>query len=391
VDSIFNYFDITPDRLKRSFIETYHKNSIYSNLIFRSIVSLLSLPLKPQKKSIKYFFWGTRYSDIISGLPKSKICILGGPNQLKYCIKNRYYFIPIMDIWSLLYRYLKYKDKKYLDILEDKVIKKVGIINIYKSDVSYLILDNDNLPMHRFMIEVAKRSNIVTISIQHGIFNTSEASKLHDGWTADYFLTMNQHQTDLLIKKGMPNKKLITMGFHSVLNYPDRRISKINNRKICFLGQPYDKFNNNLADRYYHILQNIQNFCIEKHIDFIYKPHPWEDIKSLPKWLKNIKMQSLDSVFNQNDVFISLTSTALFEASWVNRVSVQIYDEIFETDRYSELGNIITIDYNTIDFEAKLYNAINSSISKIKKDYNLLDSFLESIALIENKIKENKV
>jgi hypothetical protein len=65
-----------------------------------------------------------------------------------------------------------------------------------------------------------------------------------------------------------------------------------------------------------------------------YKPHPYEDKRFFPTNAKIARTKLADALANY-DVFISLTSTALIEASLCGKIAIQLFDEEFEADDFS--------------------------------------------------------
>lgn len=380
--TIFEYLTIRQQYdhgFKESIISEYQKNTLWSNILIRVWVNTFSLLLKPKKNNIKYYFWGHKYTEIILGLPKEEVCILGGPRQLSFSLKNNIPFMPVMNIWNLLFKYIKSPNDIYIEKLEKKLIVLSNKLTKYKHHTSILIVCNDSLPMQRYIINVAKVSTLKSICIQHGVFQSKSPAMILDGWYSDYFFAINDLQKQLLVHNGLSQTKIFTMGFYAAPYLPQRSLATIEKRKICFLGQPWSKYMNKQATKYIDIVEKVHTALNDSDISLYYKPHPWEDTDSIPNCITNIISENLNDTIENYDVFISVTSTALYEANWAGRISIQIYDNIFDTDKFSELSQIKAIEFNSNTFSIELLENIKSTEINIKKYSHPSELFLDTL------------
>jgi len=338
----------------------YNHNAKWSNSLISLLVHSCTPLFKPKEKKIKYFFWGNKYSDIIKSLPAKETCIIGGPKQALFCIKHRVKFIPCMSLWHILEDGLEHNNG-----VQKKLFKKMNALSKQlarsKHENASLIVDNDSLPMQRTAIISARTAGIKkTICIQHGIFQSKSPSHIFDGWFADEFFVISPSQKDMLIKKGMNSTTLKVLGFHSNPYKPTRALAEPKKRSICFLGQPWVKYGEARAHRYIEIVELIFMELTTAGINIFYKPHPWEkSCHTFGPHIKTINF-SLDRAIEEHDAFISLTSTALFEAHESGRVSIQIVDPAFDSDTFSETNGIHSINFS--DFN--LINEIKKIISE---------------------------
>lgn len=339
----------------------YTHNAKWSNSLISLLVNSCTSLLKPKDKTVKYFFWGNKYSDIIKSLPAKETCIIGGPKQALFCIKNNLKFIPCMSLWGILEDGLEDNNSNDLqDSLTLEISQLSNQLAISKRNEAILVVDNDSLPMQRTVIISARASGIKkTVCIQHGIFQSKSPSHIFDGWFADEFFVINSTQRNMLIQKGMNPSHLKVMGFHSNPYKPKRPLAKPEKRSVCFFGQPWIKYGEARAHRYIDIVEHIFTNLTAAGIDVFYKPHPWE--KSCQTFGPHIK--TLDTTLNrtleEHDVFISLTSTALFEAHESGRCSIQIVDPVFDADTFSETNGINSIAFANTNLINEIKKIIN--------------------------------
>lgn len=343
----------------------YKRNAMWSNKLVRYGVCMFAWVLRPKKCSVKYFFWGTKYAEIILGLPRSQVCVIGGPKQLLFCLKHRVPFFVNMNLWKVLARDIGAKrtekgNRKLAKLITDcaRKLKNIAIPE------AVIVVDNDSLPMQRSLILSARAANFKTICIQHGIFQNKSPAYVMDGWFADLFLAINENQRNMLIAKGMDSRKIKIMGFHSSPYLPKRPTAPAGQRKVCFLGQPWNKYGHKRFSRYMEIISNTAEILRKAGIEMSFKPHPWERGEDHLKHIANVVDISLSKAIEEYDVFISLTSTALIEAQSAGRVAIQIMDDAFDADDLSVHGNISVVDANAEDnFQESLLIALSAPAS----------------------------
>lgn len=374
-------------RFLESVILMYNRNKMWANGAVRFVVNLLALFVRPSSGKIKYFFWGNKYQDLILSLPSDEVCVVGGPYQLVFCIKNNCNYIPSMRLWRPLATQLKStcqnkKTKKlqYEIKLLEKKFKK------YASKIFYFIVNNDSLPIQRSAILAARGAGVSqTVCVQHGIFQSKANKCIPDGWFADLFFAIDAHQKALLTKMGIDSKKIYVFGYHSSVYLPIRQLSEKTQRRVCFIGQPWGKYDRKKEVKYLNIIRTVERIITETNGVWGFKPHPWETQETYLKKIKNVVNVSIDEAIEKYDVFVSLTSTALFEACWSGRIAVQIYDELYESDRYSDVSNICTIEYEDEEFQRKLISVVNSGIPCKRYEPNALaNRFIESLLISQN-------
>ncbi|WP_418127981.1 hypothetical protein RG903_02855 [Thermithiobacillus tepidarius DSM 3134] len=96
-------------------------------------------------------------------------------------------------------------------------------------------------------------------------------------------------------------------------------------------------------------------------VPVVYKPHPGEIGGA---YLSDVGCAlfhgRLEDAVAEFDVFVSLTSTALMEASLAGKISVQIYDAAFCCERFDELGYAHVIDEKQISRLTEAVRSLNA-------------------------------
>ncbi|VVO89884.1 hypothetical protein PS903_02227 [Pseudomonas fluorescens] len=343
----------------QSIVSMYARNARWSTPSIRLLIHGLAFLVRPRAQK-KYIFWGIKFEELILSLPKEHICIVGGPKQLVFCLKHRRSFLPALAFWKPLLNELQYGPTAE----NDKCISSclTGLSNDLRhiaTDDAMLIVDNDSLPAQRTVIQAASLARFQqTICIQHGIFQRRSPTHILDGWFADRLLVIDQNQKDMFIDKGMSPDKIRVMGFHSSPYRPERPISPPHLRKVCLIGQPWGKYDEAKGELYLQIFKKVSTDLLHAGCTIFFKPHPWEQGNSYLSEIPNVVNISMQEALENYDVFISLTSTALLEAGNSGRIAIQIVNSAFDSDRLSELYSVTSIDYDNLEFEHDLGEAV---------------------------------
>lgn len=384
IESLYEYVrrrDEGEHGFRASIAAMYERNARWSNPALTLAVIALGKMLEPAAGSVKYFFWGSKFEEIILGLPKDEVCVIGGPKQLKFCLKNRIRFIPHTSLWKTLANGLAHERRQNSDPEIEKNIRKFGnLLKKMASEKCVLIVDNDSLPMQRSMILAGRRAGLESICIQDGIFSSKSPGHIMHGWHADQFLAFNEQQKSMLAYKGMNPQKIKVMGFYSSPYTLKRTTAPAGQRKICFLGQPWNKYGAERAKLYLEIVNKTASTLSAKGIAMNYKPHPWERGSVHLQNIENVIDVTLHDALEHHDVFISLTSTALIEAQAAGRVAIQIMHDVFDADDLSAHGKIISIDAtNNKNWQNILSNSIDAPT--FEKEHNKIpaEKFIEAL------------
>lgn len=354
--------DVGEKGFRQSVISMYEHNAKWSNPFMRFLVHAVGVFFLPRPRSLRYIFWGVRFEELILSLPRSETCVVGGPKQLIFCLKNRLAFLPAMDIWLPLLRDVKGEasesnDQEILSCLSKLANRLSHVI----TPDAVLVVDNDSLPAQRAVIQAARSAHIdQVICIQHGVFQRRSPGHVLDGWFSDRFFVIDDNQKGLLVEKGMSAEKISVMGFHSSPYLPQRPISAPLRRKVCLVGQPWGKYGKVRGERYLLILKKLYDSLLRAGFQVFFKPHPWERGSAYLKEIPGVVDLSMTEALETYDVFVSLTSTALLEATASGRIAVQVVDPVFDADRFSDFSNVVSIDFDDTLFDRRIQLAVQS-------------------------------
>jgi len=92
------------------------------------------------------------------------------------------------------------------------------------------------------------------------------------------------------------------------------------------------------------ILRSVFGDLRAAGLDVVFKPHPREKVQHYLGEFGECFEGSMSEALARFEVCISITSTALLEATLAGRVAIQIHDEVFDADRFDEAGYAHTID-----------------------------------------------
>ncbi|WP_280040580.1 hypothetical protein [Pseudomonas sp. Hg5Tf] len=362
---------------KSSITSVYKRNSRWSNGLLRFMVFMMSIFLRPRSKAVKYFFWGSKFEDIILGMDRREICVLGGPKQLRFCIKNGVKFIPVMNFWKGLSRGLE-SDFSLLKLEDIHSLTK--LFYVYAGESPVLVVDTDSLPMQRVVLTAfSSMSTGRSICIQHGVFQSKTQSDLLDGWMADNFFVMDENQHKIMISKGMERSKLAVMGFYSSPYIPIRTTSRPSQRKVCFFGQPWARYGEARAAKYLDILKRVESLTASEGLEFFYKLHPWESGLDYVAGIQGRVNCGMEQALENFDVFVSITSTALLEAGAAGRIAIQVMDEDFSCDDFSTFSSVKAIDVESDSFNQDLKSCINGVSGEVGNQVKPAELFLSAL------------
>lgn len=334
-----------------SILKMYRRNAFYC----RYITVLLKIFNRLPKKQSKYIFVSNRFNDLIEELPRDKVLVLGGPKQAFYCWKHGIAFWSNCDLRSSLYDGLREKDK--IGRVEQKWRYLTEFFKNHFNDQTVVIAGNDSLPMERLHIAAARDAGLLTICIQHGLFQQASPSHIFDGKFADRMFVFDQHFHDILVEKGVPAEGMCVMGYHSNPYSPKRNLGQKGNRKVCFLGGAWRHYDIALHQKYFDLLIILFGVFRDNGVKCYYKPHPLECGQQYLKKIDNVFNGTLNQAFERFDVFVSLTSTALYEATLAGRVAIQIIAPDFQADDFAKYGYAYSIDVSKI---GEILNLLNN-------------------------------
>ncbi|MGE4440997.1 MAG: hypothetical protein AB7D27_05865 [Desulfomicrobium sp.] len=335
---IFNYYCIN----NSNFLLSKKIPLLYEN-ITSSKISASFVYFSSQCFSAKYLFVGGKYRQLINiSAADGGVVLVGGWHHWLYaiCMQNCSYFSYYGQLNSL-YRSWNSISDKFISVNID-----ITSLQLRKWGIKVVVVTNDSLPLERMWIAAARQASIPSVCIQHGLFS-SHAREINDGKYADVICAYDEWQSQILMETGA--RKVSILGF-----YEDQKLlrkTRRKRRKVCFLGQPWVDYYKDFSSGYMRYVELMVDFFERNQIDWCYKPHPSEmnSHEYVPGSLSRIKRMSLHDAFRKFDVFISLSSTALLEASLAGRVAIQVrYESIF-SDNMEKYGYSHSIDITQID------------------------------------------
>lgn len=305
------------------------------------VLPYLSKMLSSLISGCRILFLEDRFKDLILSLKKknSSVGIIGGVKAGKFAFKIRVPYYPIFH-WRYSLIKLFEKDPKFTSVEAQKLVRNFSLF-LRRKKVEFLVLSNDSLFIERFFIFCGKLEKITTICILHGLPPDKTNSEFRDGQFADYMFLWGESQKklyrELKMRKKIANLKVLGYPFFTETNI------LLDKKKVCILGQPYENYNKDLGKRKREIFKVAINLLKSAGYNVVYKPHPGELNKDFIPNNVEIYDKDLKIAFRDFGVFISLTSTALFEASLNKRIAIQIYDETFGGDHFEEKGYSYTL------------------------------------------------
>ncbi len=213
-----------------------------------------------------------------------------------------------------------------------------------------LVLQTDSNPINRLLLFAAKAAGLRSVCIQHGIFSRGTAPHISDGWFADFTLVYDRYQRSVLEARGLDAARLPILGFYE--SPTEARLAPPpdgNKRRVCFLGQAWGRADGKLGLAYVALMRRVVDQLKTAGIEPVLKPHPREVNEPYLREFPRRYDGSIQQALEHFDVFISIGSTALLEATLAGRVSIQLYDEQFGSDRLDEAPYAHTLPVERLD------------------------------------------
>ncbi len=314
------------------------------------------------KNKRRFLFYNTKYIDLISGL-ENKSCSLciDGLSSLKIAFRKKFAIYPLFLFYPGLY-YLFHNDP----LLESRYAKKfVNKVTAYLERLSpeFVVVNNDSLFMQRMLIFCARNIGITSICIQHGVFQGESNFKFLDGQFADYMFVWGKSQEKIYRDNSFKMDKIKIIGYpYNIINKNFKTLHQI--KRICIIGQHWENLDVELGMLKKIIFERTAQVLQENNFFLMYKPHPSEKNKKFIPENMELYNYSLQKAFNEFDIFISLTSTALIEATINNKIAIQIYDEKFLSDIFEDAGYCYTI-------QSKEINNLPGFVNTLKEPFKI--------------------
>lgn len=333
LDSIKEELEMwTYKRYKHPLINKIKRETFYNTLKFSSKIY--------HSRNTKKLLWvgpiSNRYNHLAANLPYNSVISEINPslNSLRQLI-----FTPNISLHPL---YSFRPDLLSGMLNNDEVLLRQGLDKIKdifnEINPDLIILESDHIPVYRAMTLAAREAGIPTVEIQHGIYMSDFVPT---GREVDYVFVWGEYFKELYLKKGIKKPDQI-----KILGYPFqfRRYSSNNREKklIVYLGQSYENYNKELMVNKVNTIKMLQDMCSKLDFDFIYRPHPSEDLNLLKLEVKDIKLtipgETLQETFQNGDIFIAFNSTALVEANLYSKLSIQLKNYDVATDNLENVG-----------------------------------------------------
>lgn len=338
--------DLRPGLLQgaKKIAQKYNKYKIildFYDLFFQKLC------FKNNKKPKKILFYTAQYPKLIMESKKHYdlgLMVAGKKDRL-FSLKNFIGYVNVTDLNQYVYDYLKEENIDYLYQLVKRVEEKLGAL---KPDC--VVLWSDIFPIERAIVLVCKKLGILTLGVQHGIFQSTLS--LTGGKMLDYFLVWGQYFKDLFIKQGIKKPEEIYILGYPYGIYPVRnkisngvyknKLRKKKKRTVYYLGQNYEGHNKKLLELKLKTLVELNKTCEKLNIEFFYRPHPRDNRKLIKSKLPEVSLtpesEEISDTITNGDIFISFNSTSLIEAAMGSKITLQLMNYPSSTDNFEKLG-----------------------------------------------------
>lgn len=253
----------------------------------------------------------------------SKIVIIGGPLEYKYCIENQINFISGLKLYRTLglLPFFVFRNKRLI-----KVLKKVhdesflGNSNKIKS----IITNNDFLPFYRAVIASLSELNVKLITIQHGLYTYKKINGDVEGQYSDSNLVFDNFQKEKLQKNlGFNDSTFIVLNNS---NHNNNHSKHKNYKKIIIVGEGWHMQSFKSAYFFFkeiyklrHKLKTVPKFKV------LFRPHPRERlIFNLLNPFFKLDLTNISDLIHNDAIYIGYTSSLLKDVKDKGGLSIQV-------------------------------------------------------------------
>ena len=321
----------------RNITQKYKKYRLAVN-IFDNFYNRVTNIIRPSGVAGKILFNdGGRYASLAKNLKKT--CpvvktVMGKKDRISAVIGRSEYF-PVNEEVSLIDDYFLAGDESRLRDLVSQLT-----LRLEKLAPRCVVLAGDFLPIDRAMVRAAKNNGIPSIIIQHGTFQSAEV--FPEGKYADHILVWGQFFKEMyMTKTGKLAGAVHILGYPHPIKPENYRDSK-KRIAVYYLGQNFEKYDKSLLAIKLETLKDLNKVCQRLDMEFIYRPHPGDDIKLLRAGLPEIRFspenETLSEGIEKGDVFISFNSTALIGAGIRSKITLQLFNYPVTSDNYEKIG-----------------------------------------------------
>lgn len=292
------------------------------------------------------------------------VVLLTGPGgirrKLKWIIGDR----NVLGCYDIIYPCIIFYFYIRISYVENYIVNRLA--NFIKCNkIDHILLGNDTKPLERLWIKASSKARVANSVYQHGIWAAANLNKHeYDGWFADQLLVYDKNHMNIVVNNGMPSSKVKVVGF------PNRfqRVSKerkLVNPVVCIIGTA--GYRSGFGDEVKTYFSKIATELKSLGYSVFYKPHPIELTDN------NIEITCCDSfegsvenALDEFDIFISIGSTFLIEATIAGKLSIQLAVDFVEIEDFSKLGYAKSMSLSDILclFRNKEFINEHSSMSK---------------------------
>jgi hypothetical protein len=372
----------------QKYAQTYPKYVEKTRDLYRNrsrLATVLSVvPRLRTPRSATYVFAGnvSYFCDVIALCANHECASLttGGRTHLKAVFSGRNsYFVT--DLYHGLNEYLDADRNVEIKILEN--IERLSRL-LEKISPTFLFIQSDTMPFERELIFAARKSGIVTVCVQHGLFTRETPHDLTEGKFADIFLAYDEEQAKI-VKEGSPACRVFVSGS---LKRNSQRLPEVQDQSVVFLGQPYPLlYEERKARIYIDLIREISDRCQNAGLKLWYKPHPGEIGSAYLDLFPNRLSGNIESVLEQFQHFLGISSTTLHQSSIRGKTAIQIISPDLHTERFSDLGYCYSYDRQELGVlfaNIKSLSPYTSSTLDVFEKGNLESRWAEVKALLNN-------
>lgn|GEM_PF-6785546 len=295
----------------------------------------------------KILFQNVKYVSFMQAARKKYhvAMVVEGKKDRLFAMRHGLEYLVVTELYQYISDYLESNDATFLRKLVEVVKQKLEVLQ-----PDFVVFGLDLLPIDRALIIAAHELSIPTVVIQHGLQDIN--FPLLDCRACDYILTWGQHFKDLWCQQDIVEPENIY-----ILGYPyavpkNKKVSSLPQKVLCYLGQDYERYNNDLWNVKLKTLQDLSLLCKKLGLTFLYSPHRGDNreqiAKHFPDMLMTSKSQSLDQLLMQPYVFVSFSSTALLSAAIRSNITLQLRNYPIASENFQMLG-VASASCNTIE------------------------------------------
>jgi hypothetical protein len=319
----------------------YNRRWKVAGPVFTALQSLMTRASQPREIA----FVGMHFDHLITQTVQEKRIALFDAGLTRLFVRQN--AISNQPVWRERFElhriYMNFREQKTLDHQAVERVISGFERRLRQQQVKSLVLWNDVMFVERCMILAARRIGIPSFVIQHGLYMSDQAdARIIGGNWADYVLTWGEFFTEMFVKAGIaPRDRVRLLGYPRPFDItPPSRVSEP--PMICVLGQDWECYGADLELGKRRFTQNLIDASVATEMSLVYRPHPSESRAWIQTHFPQVNLtpagETLIEAFGKYDVFISLTSTALVEASMYGKIALELIDPAFVQDDFAQIG-----------------------------------------------------